>query len=327
LRGLDRDLAERTGSADNLSGDGKTSVRASVKNLATGITKGSALPYQREISRDHKACILFLLDQSYSMVEPLGGAAQRKCDELAKAVNAWLYNMSIRASGNEGVRDYMDVGLIGYRTDQQANPIIAPALVGPLAGRELVSITDIGNYPARIDTVVQRIRDEDTGEVMEFPSESPVWVDPVAEGSTPMCHVLYHAYQLLSSWIQQHPDSFPPIVIHISDGESQDGDPIPYAEAIKGLGTSDGNVLVFNCHLSMMQAQPVAFPSQPARLPDELAKVLFAMSSVLPENFYRNAVTEGIQLTPGARGMAFNADMVVLVKFLDMGTRAAVQLR
>jgi len=25
--------------------------------------------------------------------------------------------------------------------------------------------------------------------------------------------------------------------------------------------------------------------------------------------------------------MAFNADMVVLVKFLDMGTRAAVQLR
>jgi hypothetical protein len=32
-------------------------------------------------------------------------------------------------------------------------------------------------------------------------------------------------------------------------------------------------------------------------------------------------------MSPGARGMAFNADMVVLVKFLDMGTRAAVQLR
>ena len=199
----------------------------------TGITKGVVLPYQREISRDHKACILFLLDQSYSMVEPLGGSSHRKCDELAKAVNAWLYNMSIRASGNEGVRDYMDVGVIGYRTDQQASPIIGPALVGPLAGRELISITDIGNYPARIDTVVQQIRDEETGELMEFPSESPIWVDPVAEGSTPMCHVLYHAYQILSQWIQQHPDSFPPIVIHISDGESQDGDPVPYAEAIK----------------------------------------------------------------------------------------------
>ena len=60
---------------------------------------------------------------------------------------------------------------------------------------------------------------------------------------------------------------------------------------------------------------------------DELAKVLFNMSSVLPEMFYRNAVAEGIPLQPGARGMAFNADLVVLVKFLDMGTRAAVQLR
>jgi hypothetical protein len=285
------------------------------------------VPYQREISRDHKACILFLLDQSYSMVEPLGGTANRKCDELAKAVNAWLYNMSIRASGGEGIRDYMDVGVIGYRTDQRANPIIAPTMAGPLAGRELVSITELGNHPARIESVIQQIRDEETGEIMEFPSESPIWVEPLAEGSTPMCHVLYHAYQILSGWIQQHPDSFPPIVIHISDGESQDGDPIPYADAVRSLATNDGNVLLLNCHLSMTQAQQVLFPSTPSGLPDELARVLFHMSSVLPEQFYRSAITEGLRLQPGARGMAFNADMVVLVKFLDMGTRAAVQLR
>ena len=289
--------------------------------------EGCDLPYQREISRDHKACILFLLDQSYSMVEPLGGSTNRKCDELSNAVNSWLYNMSIRSSGDEGIRDYMDVGVIGYRTDQQANPIIQPAMVGSLAGQQLVSVTDVGNCPARIDSVVQQIQDEETGETIEFPSESPIWIDPVAEGSTPMCHVLYHAHQVLTQWIQQHPDSFPPIVIHISDGESQDGDPIPYADAVRNLATSDGNVLLFNCHLSMMQAQQALFPAVPDGLPDELAKVLFNMSSVLPEPFYRNAVAEGIQLQPGARGMAFNADMVVLVKFLDMGTRAAVQLR
>jgi len=271
--------------------------------------------------------VLFLLDQSYSMVEPLGGSPSRKCDELANAVNSWLYNMSIRSSGDEGIRDYMDVGVIGYRTDQQANPIIQPALVGSLAGQQLVSVTDVGNCPARIDSVVQRIQDEETGETIEFPSESPVWIDPVAEGSTPMCHVLYHAYQVLSQWIGQHPESFPPIVIHISDGESQDGDPVPYAEAIRNLATNDGNVLLFNCHLSMSQAQQALFPSVPDGLPDELARVLFNMSSILPEPFYRNAVAEGIQLQSGARGMAFNADMVVLVKFLDMGTRAAVQLR
>ena len=95
--------------------------------------------YQREISRDHKACILFLLDQSYSMTEPLGGSERRKCDELVLAVNRWLHNMAIRASGDEGIRDWMDVGVIGYRTDQSANPIIEPMLAGPLAGRQLVN--------------------------------------------------------------------------------------------------------------------------------------------------------------------------------------------
>jgi hypothetical protein len=132
---------------------------------------------------------------------------------LAKAVNGWLYNISIRASGDEGIRDYMDVGVIGYRTDQQANPIIQSALVGSLAGRR-VGFGDrhrqLSGSNRHHDAAHPGRRD---GEWMEFPAESPIWVDPVAEGSTPMCHVLYHAYQVLSQWIQQHPDSFPPIVI------------------------------------------------------------------------------------------------------------------
>jgi hypothetical protein len=285
------------------------------------------LAYQREISRDHKACILFLLDQSFSMTETLGHSGRRKCDELALAVNRWLHNMAIRASGDEGVRDWMDVGVIGYRTDQQAHPIIEPALTGQLAGRPLVSVTDIGNYPARIESSVQQIRDEETGEMLEIPSDNPVWVDAKAEGSTPMCHVLHYAHSVLSQWIAAHQQSFPPIVIHITDGESQDGDPSPYAEAVRQLATSDGNVLLFNCHLSMSASDSFLFPSQEPAVSDQLAKVLFHMSSQLPEPFFRSAVNEGYQLQPAARGMAFNADMVVLVKFLDMGTRAAVMLR
>lgn len=285
------------------------------------------MAYTREISRDNKACILFLLDQSYSMVEPLGNSSKRKCDELAAAVNGWLLNMAIRASGDEGIRDWMDVGVIGYRTDQSARPIIEPILQGPLAARPLVSITEVGNHPARIDSATQRIQDEETGEVMEIPTDNPVWIDPYAEGSTPMCHVFHYAYGILSQWINQHPHSFPPIVIHITDGESQDGDPIPYADAVKSLATSDGNVLLFNCHLSMSSVQPFVFPATDQGLPDDLARTLFHMSSQLPDPFFRSAKAEGYAVQPGARGMAFNANMVVLINFLDMGTRAAVQLR
>ena len=287
----------------------------------------SRAPYTQEISRQNKACFLFLLDQSFSMEEPLGSSSNRKCDELVTAINGWLQNMAIRASGDEGIKDWMDVGVMGYRTDKNATPIIESALLGALAGRKFVSITEIGVNPARIDTRNQFIPDEETGEMIEVPCEVPVWVDPVTEGGTPMCHMLYHAHQMLAEWIAQHPRSFPPIVVHISDGESQDGDPIPYAEAVKKLATEDGAVLLFNCHLSMTAADPFMFPSGGEGLPDDLARVLFQMSSVLPDPFFRHATMEGFQLQPGARGMAFNADMVCLIQFLNMGTQAAPGLR
>ena len=193
-------------------------------------------PYTQSISRQNKACFLFLLDQSFSMEEPLGNSSNRKCDELVAAINGWLQNMAIRASGDEGIKDWMDIGVFGYRTDQQANPIIESALQGPLAGRVLVSISEIGAHPARIDTRMQYLPDEETGEIFQVPCEMPVWVDPRAEGGTPMCHMLYLAHQILADWIAQHPRSFPPIVVHITDGESQDGNPIPYADASEGPG-------------------------------------------------------------------------------------------
>jgi hypothetical protein len=77
----------------------------------------------------------------------------------------------------------------------------------------------------------------------------------------------------------------------------------------------------------MTAAEPFMFPATDEGLPDELARVLFHMSSVLPEPFYRHAVAEGFPLQSSARGMAFNADMVCLIQFLNMGTQAAPGLR
>jgi len=287
----------------------------------------SRVPYSQEISRQNKACFLFLLDQSFSMQETLSTSSNRKCDELVAAINGWLQNMAIRASGDEGIKDWVDVGVFGYRTDQRANPIIESALQGPLAGRTMVSISEIGMNPARIDTRIQYFPDEKTGQMLELPCEVPVWVDPKADGGTPMCHMLYYTHEILGQWIAQHRYSFPPIVVHITDGESQDGDPTPYADAIKNLATEDGNVLLFNCHLSVTAANPFMFPSSEQGLPDELARVLFRISSVLPDPFYRHGMMEGFQLQQNARGMAFNADMVCLIQFLNMGTQAAPGLR
>ena len=55
--------------------------------------------------------------------------------------------------------------------------------------------------------------------------------------------------------------------------------------------------------------------------PDEWARKLFALSSPLPDNISASAQAEGYPIGPGARGFAFNADLVELIRFLDIGTR------
>jgi len=287
-------------------------------------------PYSQEISRARPACFLFVLDQSGSMEEPLGGTdpPQRKCDALIEATNGWLNNMIIKASGSEGVKDWMHVGVVGYRTDEQNNPIIGSAFQGALTEEPLIPISKIHQSPLRVMDKMQKMFDQETGETMEFPVQVPVWVDPVHQGGTPMCHALLYSYQILEQWIGSHAGSFPPILVHITDGESWDGDPIPYSDSIReNLATENGSVLLFNCHLSMTPADKILFPSNGELLPDDLARVLFKMSSILPGPIFDRAVMEGFSLEPNARGFVFNADLIGLLQFLDMGTRIAKNLR
>ena len=58
-------------------------------------------------------------------------------------------------------------------------------------------------------------------------------------------------------------------------------------------------------------------------MPDKYAQLLFRMSSVLPPKLQAAAKAEGFIATPNSRGFVFNADLVAIVRFLDIGTRVA----
>jgi hypothetical protein len=145
----------------------------------------------------------------------------------------------------------------------------------------------------------------------------------VASGVTPMGEALQRTHRLLQDWVLQHQASYPPIVINITDGAATDSGPVPQAEAIRTLSTMDGNALLFNCHISDQAIAPVVFPDTEHALPDDLARTLFRISSPLPVSLKKLAQNEGLNLGTDARGFAFNADLVELIRFLDIGTRAA----
>src|SRR5262252_5020009 len=97
--------------------------------------------YVAEISRADPTLFIFLLDQSESMEDPFGAKnATSKAQFVSDAVNRVLHDLVIRSTKTEEVRNYYHISVIGYGNT------VEPALAGPLAGRDLVSIAEVADY-------------------------------------------------------------------------------------------------------------------------------------------------------------------------------------
>jgi hypothetical protein len=165
--------------------------------------------------------------------------------------------------------------------------------------------------------------DDGAGGLVEQAFRFPVWFEPTAGGKTPMNAAVTLAREVLGDFIATYPDCFPPLVINLTDGQPTDANPLDAAVALKGLKSTDGNVLLFNAHLSSSPAPPVCFPAAEEGLADKYAMLLFRMSSILPPKLMGAAKDEGYAIAGPARGFVFNADLVSVIRFLDIGTRVA----
>jgi hypothetical protein len=275
------------------------------------------MPYKAEISRSNPSCILFLVDQSSSMREPFSTAdgEKTKAEAVADVINRSLQTVVTKCTKSEGINDYYHLGVIGYN-----GIAVGPVLTGPLAGKDLLPISMIGNCPARIDKRIKKVRDARGNEV-ERKLNSPVWLDPVSAGGTPMCAAFNRASAVLNAWLNEHPNCFPPIVIHITDGESSDGDPIVAGNRLMQLASSDGNVLLLNLHISSASRMSVEYPTSGEALPDDFARELFSISSPLTGYMIKVLNDDGFKCGANARGFVFNADFQALLRFIDIGTR------
>jgi hypothetical protein len=278
------------------------------------------MAYEAEISRANPTCFLFLVDHSTSMVDPIMGVPgnPRKAQFAADALNKVIQSLVVSASKDLDVRRYYQIGVIGYGFE------VTPILGGELAGQELAWIDEIYANPLRVEER-QKKEPDGAGGVIEITQKFPVWVDAMARGQTPMCAVLERAATILRPWVAEHSFSYPPTVINITDGESNDGDPRKAAQELTSLATSDGNVLLLTVHASSNQfAQQVFFPASADALPDHASQVMFEMSSPLPEPMRRTAQDLlGVEMTPGVKGIVYNADIAGIVQALEIGTRPA----
>jgi len=267
------------------------------------------MAYDRRIDRAHPSLVLLLLDQSGSMSATMGGDHRTRAEAVADAVNSVLFELVLRCvkDAGEGPRHYYDAGVIGYAVPDQ----VGAALGGELAGRTTVSSVELAEHPLRLEE-----RMLDGGRTVR----TPVWVEPLAIGSTPMCEALDLAGKVCADWIEAHPHSFPPVVINLTDGIANDGDPSEWAQRLTRLSTTDGQLLLFNASIATEAGGIIAFPSDGEALPSDEARKLFELSSPLPPFMADAAAAAGHDVGVGARGFVHNADVSAILSFLRIGT-------
>ena len=281
--------------------------------------------YQQTFSRQTPGCIVFLVDRSDSMRAPWGNTGLTLAQGAARAINRILLELCIKSTKEQGapLRCYFFTGIYTYglcpSTGQEG---VESGLPGALAARGIVPLPDLADNPIAI-------REEPSIDPMPTRSRVPVWFEDRHGFRTPMCAAIALAGAHVFEWAKAFPMSFPPIVLNLTDGMVTDSpyqgmDLAGWASRLTTIETGDGRALMLNAFLSPSRAPITAFPRDPAGLPAP-GPQLFAMSSRLPEPMIRNARAARLDVEPDARGFVFNADLAMLVKFLEIGTRFEVR--
>lgn len=276
--------------------------------------------YTSQITRNNPTAFLFLIDQSGSMSDKMP-TGTTKAQYVADVLNRALASLIIRCQKSDGVRDYFYIGVLCYNGSGVFN-----GFSGELGTSVMQKMSDIEKNPLRIDSRIQKTLDG-IGGYIEQPKDFAVWFEPTADGGTPMRTALARAAEEITQWCNDpaHIDSFPPTILHITDGESTDGDPEEIAALLKQLSTSDGPILMFNLHVSTGKSEPISYPADESALPDTYSKMLFRMSSTLPQQLVDYARGKVESINSESRGFVFNADAISVVDFFDIGTKANQQ--
>ena len=281
-------------------------------------------PYTAQITRNTPTAFIFMIDQSISMSRKLNfkGEYITLAEAVARIVNAQIYELVLRCIKTSEVRHYYDIAVIGYGDDASYG------WKGTLAGRDFVSPEQLKNNPFKKIKVKEEKLTKKGLVLKEI--EKVQWVEPVAAGKYTRAHKAFAmAKALLDKWMKDHheKDCYPPTIINITDG-AFNGIANPrevntqLANELKALFTNDGNVLLWNIHITPDNKESIVLPiSKTEVFGDDKSEGLYDMSSLLPSR-YNQPIGDLRGDAENSRhvAMAINSDLSTLIQLMDIGT-------
>lgn len=279
--------------------------------------------YTAQITRNTPTAFIFLIDQSVSMrnTTTLYGEEMPMAEAVARIVNHQLNELVLRCIKGSETRDYYDIAIIGYGENAYSG------WKGELEGRDFVKPSELKEHPYKKITTKKETRTRKGVKVVEV--EEVQWIEAEAtEGWTRVHHAFEKAKGLLDEWMEKHheKDCYPPTIINITDGAFNGATKeyvLQQANELKSMFTNDGNVILFNIHISANKAVCVTCPASKDEVSfSSLATTMYEMSSLLPMRYSDRIADLRGDGTPNNRytAMSVNADMSTLIQLMDIGT-------
>lgn len=240
------------------------------------------------------ALIIYLIDISDSMNQPCDKTDKqvRKIDVVNQALRGAIKDMVRRSLRDNNVQPRYKVAIFAYNT----------GVIDVLSG--IRTITEIvGKTPTLL-----------------------------ASGRTNTEAGFAAVEKLLLSHLSEFQYSPAPLICHLTDALSNSDDPLPIVERIKAMKVVDGPVLVENVYVandmlrrSVRDWHAWGGISKASQIKNEYAKVLFNMSSTIPESYRQNINNYGYHLQEGV-ALFFPGSHGDLVKMAFV-TSAATQIK
>jgi hypothetical protein len=262
--------------------------------------------------------IIFLVDQSGSMAENYTGG-KNKAEFTSLVINRTITDLIFTNSAGDKIKDRVFISLIGYGGSGGNS-------VDDIRSDYLSAFSDT---PIRIETIKKKVSDG-AGGLVEIDESMPIFIEPTCpyNGLTPMAEALAFAKQLIEGWISKKPDNPAPVIINVSDGMPYTGintsddiqKTISVANSIMNISTGDGNPLIFNVHLGQSPFNETKFSSNENEVAGEEGKLLFKISSKVPETYRDAARKHEFVTVDESRGFVSNSGPETLIKFINFGS-------
>ncbi len=240
------------------------------------------MSYEQKISRNKPGLIGLIIDDSISMRDKLPGTSDPRYMWVERYVGIILEELLSRSSEVKGdgvvIKPRYYLYVLKYGSDTEL----------------------WGEGEMDIETAVKLF--SDSGNSLGLGGHL---------GGTDAEKAFVEMYNYLEKTLQEDRlrASFPPMVFHLTDGESATN-ATKYADKIKALSTEDGNVLVVNAYIgtqtSLSYTGPVDFTGYADTAeagPGEDNIRLFNMSSEMPECILENLIADNIfpKIRPNSR--------------------------